>query len=234
MLDNYKQANIDKYLNSEERKKFLIHPSKIVKVEAFKRRCRDLVGKDEKILDIGGGAGVWTDIVREQGITGNIYALDISDSVLSERNPKDICTVGDMESLPYEDNTFDRAMFFAALHHVKDTDKALSEARRVVKPGGYIVLYEPISLRMLFKNKGIEPTPDGVEFCFSIKYLLDHLKKNNLKITYMRYEGNFKRFFSNIHFLRLAARFEELYNMIPLIRSIMGFTGNEAIIVAKK
>ncbi len=130
--NNYKQANIDKYRTSEELKKFQTHPTKIVKMESFRRICRELVGRDEKILDIGGGAGIWTDIIREEGITDKIYAVDISEDVLKERNPLDICQVGDMESLPYPDSTFDRALFLASLHHVENTYKALSEAIRII------------------------------------------------------------------------------------------------------
>jgi len=235
-VNNYKQANIDKYRNSEERKKFREHPTKIVKVESFRRICHELVGQDEKILDIGGGAGVWTDIIREEGITDKIYAVDISEDILKERNPKDICQVGDMENLPYPDNTFDRAMFFSALHHVKNTERALSEAKRVVKPGGYIVLYEPISLRLQLSGKGIEPTPDGVEFAFSKKYLLDMIERNGLKIQYIRYEGFKKRFINftnNIYLMKWAGSIEAYINKIPFIKSIAGVFADSVIIITK-
>ncbi len=233
-MDSYKKANIDKYRNSEERRKFREHPTKIVKVEAFRRICYELVGQDEKILDIGGGAGVWTDIIREAGITDKIYAVDISEDILKERNPKDICQVGDMENLPYPDNTFDRALFFSALHHVKNTDRALNEAKRVVRPGGHIVLYEPISLRLLLSGKGIEPTSDGVEFSFSISYLLGSIKRSGLTIQNIRYEGFKKRFiiFTNsISLLRLADWAEAIINKIPIVKDIVGIFGNSVIII---
>ncbi|MGA9996164.1 MAG: glycosyltransferase [Pyrinomonadaceae bacterium] len=46
------------------------------------------------------------------------------------------------ESLPFGDNTFDAAVFYAVLIHVFDVDRALKEASRVLKPGGRLYLQE--------------------------------------------------------------------------------------------
>jgi SAM-dependent methyltransferase len=46
------------------------------------------------------------------------------------------------EQLPYPDETFDAVVFYAVLIHVLDVDKALSEAARVLKPGGRLYLQE--------------------------------------------------------------------------------------------
>lgn len=44
--------------------------------------------------------------------------------------------VVDIQSIPYEDNTFDVVIANMMLYHVPDLDKGLSEVRRVLKPGG--------------------------------------------------------------------------------------------------
>lgn len=46
--------------------------------------------------------------------------------------------------VPLADETFDVVYVQHVLHHIGDVDKALSEARRVLKPGGYLFLIETI------------------------------------------------------------------------------------------
>jgi len=205
-------------------------------MEEFKRNCGKLFGKDEVILDNGGGSGICTDVLREQKITDKIYALDISPTVLKERDPRYICTVGDMENLPYTDGFFDRVFFAAALHHVKNTKKALDEAKRVLKPNGHVVLVEPVSLKLRILGQGIRPTPDGVEFSFSLPYVLRHLKQSGFIVERIYYQGFLKRFLrkSGSKTLRLASRTEDLVNNVPLIREISSIFSNFVSIVARK
>ena len=76
--------------------------------------------------------------------------VDISPGVIAVRGEDPLLpenVVGDMEALPFEDEGFDAAMFIAALHHVPDPLPALSEAARVVRPGGQLFAFEPTSLR---------------------------------------------------------------------------------------
>ncbi len=49
------------------------------------------------------------------------------------------------EALPTEDNSVDGVLFFRSLHHVPPAlmDKALVEAARVLKPGGFLYVVEP-------------------------------------------------------------------------------------------
>ncbi|MCK5416144.1 class I SAM-dependent methyltransferase [Candidatus Parcubacteria bacterium] len=231
-----KKLNIEKYKIAKEGEKYKSQPTKIMKTYLFRKRCKVLFGRDEKVLDIGGGAGNWTNILREENITTNIYALDISRAVLDERNKEDVCTEGDMEKLPFDNDYFDCSMFFASLHHVYNTELAMSEASRVTKSNGSIVFYEPISIRLLLQNKSIKPTPDGIEFSFSFLHILRTLKKNNLKITKIYYEGFFSRYFKKVNFAiyKPICLLEEGINYIPVIKHLFGIFGDYVIIKAKK
>lgn len=231
--EDYKNANINKYNNSIQKNKVL---GKEVSLSIFRNAVPRLFKKGDRVLDIAGGVGVQTDILRELGITDDIYAIDISKDSINERNKNDKSIVGDMENLPYEDGYFDKALFIAAIHHTNKTIKAISEAKRVLKKDGGIIFYEPISIRLLLKGKDIEPTPDGVEFVLSVRYLLRCLNDLELKVSYIRFYGYLTRFLGrkfkkmNILFFKI----ENFINYIPGLRYVLGLLGNRVIIAVKK
>jgi SAM-dependent methyltransferase len=49
-------------------------------------------------------------------------------------------SIGDAENLPFADATFDAAVSFGVLHHTPDTARGIAEIRRVVKPGGTVIV----------------------------------------------------------------------------------------------
>ncbi|MCB1706410.1 MAG: class I SAM-dependent methyltransferase [Halioglobus sp.] len=50
----------------------------------------------------------------------------------------------DIQNLPFADNSYDFVFASHVLEHVPDDDKALSEVRRILRPGGVAVLPVPI------------------------------------------------------------------------------------------
>ncbi len=69
-------------------------------------------------------------------------------------------TLADVSSLPYPDETFDWAISVATYHHIKSGEKkrvALSELRRVLKPGGeaFITVWNHWQPRFWFKSKEV-------------------------------------------------------------------------------
>ena len=78
-----------------------------------------------------------------------VFGVDIS-SVLLEKcqhdyADRDICLiVGEAESLPFPDATFDNIFSLGAINHVNDPGKALREMARVVKPDGLIVVADEV------------------------------------------------------------------------------------------
>lgn len=233
---DYKEANAKKYASGLQRAKFSAHPIKKLALERFRSYCHELVAKDEKILDVGGGPGVYTDIIREEGITQDVHAVDLSEAVFKERNPKDVCTAGDMENLPYPDASFDRVLFIGSLHHVRNTRRALEEAARVLRPGGHVVLDEPASLRLLLTGQGIRATEDPAEFSFSLSHLKKNLAAAGFEIERIRYHGFIERFVQKggIPLLRLANRIEAAVNAAPGLRDLLGVLSNYVTIVARK
>jgi ubiquinone/menaquinone biosynthesis C-methylase UbiE len=99
--------------------------------------------KDIKILEVGMGAGanLWV-IAREgfdaYGIDYAPSAIPLCEKMLESYGTKATLAVGDMQNLPYEDNTFDAIVDVVATIalDLEGTRKALKEIYRCLKPDG--------------------------------------------------------------------------------------------------
>jgi ubiquinone/menaquinone biosynthesis C-methylase UbiE len=96
-------------------------------------------------LEIGAGTGYFSLNLVRAGVIGHATCTDISPGMLAalktnaERLGIDLDAVAcDAEALPFEDNSFDLVFGHAVLHHLPNLDRAFSEFRRVLKPGGAI------------------------------------------------------------------------------------------------
>ena len=93
-----------------------------------------------RVLDIGCGAGAFLGLVARRG--GETYGIDASDALIEfarGRLPDADLRVGEMEDLPWEDETFDLVTGFNSFFFANDIVAALREAGRVAKPGAPIV-----------------------------------------------------------------------------------------------
>jgi SAM-dependent methyltransferase len=141
----------------------------------------------DRVLDIAGGSGAHaSQIVRAAPVS--VAGIDISDEMVRQRGEDPLLTenvVGDMEALPFPDESFDAVLFVAALHHVPDALPALREARRVLKPDGLLFAYEPCSLRA--GPQGVAEIPDEPkEFRFSIDWLEGRIRAAGFAVEDVR------------------------------------------------
>ncbi|MBL8859916.1 MAG: metalloregulator ArsR/SmtB family transcription factor [Planctomycetes bacterium] len=101
-----------------------------------------------RYADLGIGDGLLTLMLSE--IAHSVTAVDISPEMLSalkaratQRGITNVTTVeGDIESLPLSDSSFDVAVLSQALHHAKSPRTALVEARRILIPGGRLLVID--------------------------------------------------------------------------------------------
>lgn len=102
----------------------------------------------KKVLEIGFGMG--TDHLQLAKIGGVMYGIDITPTSkkITEQlfNTYGYCSeliIGDVESMPYKDKTFDFVYSFGVIHHTPNMRKAINEIYRVLKPRGkcYIAVY---------------------------------------------------------------------------------------------
>jgi ubiquinone/menaquinone biosynthesis C-methylase UbiE len=119
----------------------------------------DVVGFDrfagKKVLEVGCGLG--TDLLqfaRNRAVVTGIDLTPKSIELVKKRfameNLSVDARVADAEALPFEDDSFDVVYSFGVLHHTPNTQKAIDEVRRVLKPGGklIIMLYNRTSLHV--------------------------------------------------------------------------------------
>jgi ubiquinone/menaquinone biosynthesis C-methylase UbiE len=95
----------------------------------------------QSVLDIGCGVGAFLRLAAERG--ARPFGLDASQALLELarlRLPDGDLRVGDMEALPYEDDSFDLVTGFNSFFFADDIVAAVREAGRVAKPGAPVVL----------------------------------------------------------------------------------------------
>ena len=103
-----------------------------------------LMDKDDKVLECACGTGMFS--VKIAPCVNALTATDFADGMLKRAKKKCskfsnvLVESGDITALKYEDNSFDKAVAANVIHLLDDPKKAIDELKRVVKPGGTIVI----------------------------------------------------------------------------------------------
>ncbi|UCE42622.1 MAG: class I SAM-dependent methyltransferase [Candidatus Aminicenantes bacterium] len=121
----------------------VLHPGGFPATKKLAQACG--IDREKKVLDIACGKGTSAIfLAKEYGC--QVEGVDISGDLIDEAKvfarQKGVAErvsfqVGDALNLAYSDNEFDVAVSQAMLILVSDKNKAIQEAKRVVKPGGY-------------------------------------------------------------------------------------------------
>jgi len=97
----------------------------------------------DRILDIAAGTGTSSSAIARAG--ARVTALDFSAGMVAvgrQRHPDIDFVEGDATALPFNDASFDAVTVSFGLRNVQDPRKALAEMRRVLVPGGRLVICE--------------------------------------------------------------------------------------------
>jgi SAM-dependent methyltransferase len=104
-----------------------------------------------RIVELGCGRAQLTRVVANAGRACSVLALEVDEVQLElNRQIRDLPNVcfaaGGAEAIPADEASFDIALLFKSLHHVPAASipGALREIRRVLKPGGYAWISEPV------------------------------------------------------------------------------------------
>jgi SAM-dependent methyltransferase len=93
---------------------------------------RTKIGSGTRLLDCGCGAGRFARLAVDRG--ASVAGIDASEALIeiaAERAPEGDFRVGDIEALPWEDDSFDVVTGFSAFQFADDKVRALTEASRV-------------------------------------------------------------------------------------------------------
>jgi SAM-dependent methyltransferase len=105
----------------------------------------------ERVLEIGPGTGYYTiDLARWLGPDGRLDIFDLQREMLDHTmrrvraagHSNVVDTQGDARKLPYGDEEFDAVVMTTVLGEIPDRRAALQEVRRVLRPGGRLVVGE--------------------------------------------------------------------------------------------
>lgn len=122
-------------------------------------------GPFPRTLDIGCGTGVAFDMLRRLG-AGSILGIDIDAASIEHARQAARLAGGDIEvqlgnaaQLPLSSDTFDLVFCHQLLHHANDPAAVLRECRRVLRPGGWLLVAESCDVflawwpvRLLFRH----------------------------------------------------------------------------------
>ena len=146
-----------------------------------------------RLLDVAAGSGIAAGILQDRG--WEVSALDISEELVSQIRDRGIeARVHDLSSrpLPFEDQTFEAVFAGEIIEHLVDTSGFLEQLRRVLRPGGVLVLTTPNlasienRLRLLFGRYPIwveyALSDQGHVRAYTLPTLRSHLRSTGFQV----------------------------------------------------
>jgi SAM-dependent methyltransferase len=151
----YGRAIKDYYEDLWERLPDELEPPSLERRLAF---LRGFVRPGDRALDIGSGAGEFTAALAAAGAVA--IGVEVAEAALERargRHPdRDFRLVPLDGPLPFEDGSFELVWASEVIEHVTDTARWLSEVRRVLAPGGRLVVTTPSHGRLRVALGGVE------------------------------------------------------------------------------
>lgn len=99
-------------------------------------------------LDIGCGTGAITRVLAESPGIREVFGIDLSGIFIEKArelagaNSRLSFLIGDARAVPFSDASFDLVVFHTVLCHLPGPERALEEAHRVLRPGGWLAVFD--------------------------------------------------------------------------------------------
>ena len=105
---------------------------------------KEMLNENSTVIDIGCGSGRW--IKYLDGRYRKMVGLDPSKAIyaadkLLGKNDKVELVMASTDHIPFPEGSFDFAYSLGVLHHIPDTEKALADSVKMVRPGGHFLVY---------------------------------------------------------------------------------------------
>ncbi|HEX5996794.1 MAG TPA: class I SAM-dependent methyltransferase [Jiangellales bacterium] len=94
----------------------------------------------ETIVDVGCGNGTYLAELHRRGHNGLVVGLDLSEGMARNSSVHAATAVADAQALPLPDGSVDIVLSLHMLYHVPNLTQAVAELRRVLRPGGTVLV----------------------------------------------------------------------------------------------
>ena len=170
--------------------------------------------RGQSLIDVAGGTGdIAFNFIKRAKTGANATILDLTESMMIEGKKKTIdlpeesqinWVCGDAMRMPFSDSTFDVYTISFGIRNVTDISKTLSEAYRVLKPGGRLMILEFSSVNndlisWIYDKYSFNIIPKLGEFVSndreSYQYLVESIRKfpNQEKFSEMIINEGFRK-----------------------------------------
>ena len=145
--------------------------------------------KGQKVLEIGCGRGIGTEIILERFGAGEVHAFDLDPHMIALAERRLLSThsgklrlfVGDAERIDAPDASYDAVFDFGIIHHIPNWRTAVQEVGRVLRPGGRFYFEEVTKKaldRWLYRTFLEHPTENR----FTGEQFIAEVEKNGLRV----------------------------------------------------
>lgn len=113
--------------------------------------------KHNNILECGIGSGYLPDLIKKHNIDIQYTGIDCTEAFVEHVSKKHTYPIvlGDMEEMPFEDNSFDVVYTRHTLEHLSYYEKAINEMARVAKQRVVIILFRPLTRQDIIRKESI-------------------------------------------------------------------------------
>jgi ubiquinone/menaquinone biosynthesis C-methylase UbiE len=107
------------------------------------------VQPSDSVLEVGFGSGMGIELLARSASSGRVASIDPSEEMVEQAGARHANAIrarrvdlrrGSVESLPFENSLFDKALAINSMQVWSDAVLGLQEIQRVLKPGGAVVL----------------------------------------------------------------------------------------------
>jgi len=157
------------------------------------------------ILDVGTGTGILIEQALLKNKSAHLFGIDISPEMVKKAKRKFqgknnvTIALGSVSKLPYKDNSFEFVTCANSFHHHPDSIQSLKEIKRVLKPGGKVILSDGCL--------------DGFprQFVFKIENSINKEGK-----VYRYTKGQVKELFVQASFINISQHYSLYFNLITV------------------
>ncbi len=115
------------------------------------------ISKDKVVLDIASGEGYGSNLIKNVAI--KVYGVDISEEAIQHSKEKYNrenleFKIGSTSKIPLGDSSVEVVISFETLEHHDEHNEMMNEIKRVLKPGGILLISSPEKINYSKRNAG--------------------------------------------------------------------------------